>query len=214
MMNAIRSTIIAACLIGMAAPAQAQASGIDFKLNPRIGLYQPLSSLGEVPQATSDAVAELTGGMALGLGLEIDMPLLPVGVRLNMDYATGTHVEYTEDGLLTESDAETTLLAVVADLMFRPFPRLPLAQPYLFAGAGLKQYDFEPTDADPIGTFEDTSDFTAHLGGGLEIGFGPLMLNAEAGDYISWWEDQSGSTEGSEIQHDLFLTVGIAVGLL
>lgn len=212
MTNATRSVLIAACIIGMAAPVQAQVPGIDVKLNPRIGLYQPLSDLGEAPQAAGEAIAELEGSMALGLGLELDMALLPVGFRVNLDYATGTEVQY-DNGIQTESGVETTVLAVVGDLMFRPFPRLVLAQPYLFAGGGLKQYDFEPTGADPIGDFEDTSDFTVHLGGGLEVGFGPLLLNAEVGDYISWWDVQNADGD-TETQHDLFLTVGFAIGLL
>jgi hypothetical protein len=214
MRTVLSSAITATILLVMAAPVHAQVPGIDLKLNPRIGLYQPLSSLGDAPGAAQTSAAELSGSMALGLGLELDMALLPVGVRLNLDYATGTEIQYGDDGFETQPGVETTVLAVVGDLMFRPFPRLVLAQPYFFAGGGLKQYDFEPTGADPVGTFEDTSDFTVHLGGGLEVGFGPLMLNAEIGDYISWWDVQGGGDESTEIQHDLFITLGFAIGLL
>jgi hypothetical protein len=215
MKNVLSSAIVAATLLGMAAPLAAQAPGIDFKLNPRIGLYEPLSDLGDAPDAASTAASELAGSLALGLGLEIGVAALPVGLRLNMDYATGSEVEY-DDGFETESGYETTVLALAADLMFRPIPRLIIAQPYFFAGGGLKQYDFEPTGSDPVASFEDESDFTVHVGGGLDVGFGPLSLNAEVGDYISWWESQDplDLDADSEIQHDLFLTVGLAIGLL
>ncbi len=211
----LSSAIIAATLFGMAAPAAAQAPGIDFRLNPRIGLYEPLSNLGDAPDAVSTAASELGGSLALGLGVEIGVAALPVGLRLNLDYATGSEVKY-DNGFETESGYETTVLALAADLMFRPIPKLIIAQPYFFAGGGLKQYDFEPTSTDPVGTFEDTSDFTAHLGGGLDVGFGPLSLNAEVGDYISWWESQNplDVDADSEIQHDLFVTIGFVIGLL
>lgn len=215
-MNSILKPVAAALSLAvLAAPAAAQAPGIDVRLNPRIGFYEPLTDLGAAPDAFN-AAAGLSGSLALGLGLELDLALLPVGLRLNLDYGTGSRVEYGGDGFDRESGYETTVLAVVGDVMFRPIPRLIIAQPYFFAGGGLKQYDFEPTGNDPIGTFQDTSDFTVHLGGGLDVGFGPLSLNAELGDYISWWDRQNilGGNEGSEIQHDLFVTIGFSMGLL
>lgn len=216
MKTILSSAILTACLFGAVAPAHAQAPGVDIRLNPRIGLYEPLSDLGEAPQAASDAATQLSGSLALGLGLELDLAVLPVGLRLNLDYGTGSQVEYGDEGFETQSGYETTVLAVVGDVMFRPIPRLIIAQPYFFAGGGLKQYDFEPTADDPVGTFQDTSDLTVHLGGGLDVGFGPLSLNAEIGDYISWWEQQNllGGNGDTQIQHDLFVTIGFAMGLL
>lgn len=218
MKNVLTSVITAACLVAAAAPAAAQAPGIDLKLNPRIGLYAPLTDLGEIRTTAGDVVAEQSGSLALGLGLELDMAALPVGVRLNLDYATATDVEVTGDGIGTTADpVETTMLAVVGDIIFRPLPRVVVAQPYLFAGGGLKQYDFEPTTdlGGAAETFQDESDFTLHLGGGLDVGLGPLAFNAEIGDYISWFELDTGAGDSeSEMQHDLFVTVGFSIGLL
>lgn len=210
MKTLLKSGIAAACLLATTAPLQAQAPGIDVRLNPRIGLYQPLSDLGEAQAAATTTAAELSGSLALGLGVEIDLMLLPVGVRFNLDYATGSEVQYADDGVTTDPGVETTLLAVVGDVMFRPLPKLILVQPYLFAGAGLKQYDFETSTA-TAETFQDEGDFTLHLGGGFDVGLGPLALNAELGDYISWFELQDAD---SEMQHDLFVTVGFSIGLL
>lgn len=209
MKTLLQSVIAAACLVLIAAPAWAQAPGIDVKLNPRIGLYAPLSDLGEAQDAATDAAAEMAGSLAIGLGVELDIFLLPVDVRFNLDYATGSEV--SREGVAEASDA--TLLAVVGDVMFRPLPRVIIAQPYFFVGGGLKQYDF---DTDDIAGFQDTSDPTLHVGGGLEVGLGPLALNAEIGDYISWFEAQdAATTDGdSEMQHDLFVTIGFSIGLL
>lgn len=207
-----KSVIAATCLLLIAAPAMAQAPGIDIRLNPRIGLYQPLGDLGQTQVAGVTITEEMSGSLALGLGVELDVMLLPVGLRLNMDYATGSEISRSEDGVEVQAgDApETTLLAVVGDVMFRPMPKLVLVQPYLFVGGGLKQYDVSSETT--TSSFQDGSDPTIHFGGGLDVGFGPLALNAEIGDYVSWYELQN--AESSEIQHDLFLTIGFSIGIL
>lgn len=221
-MRTIASSVVAGLsllLLGVGSAA-AQAPGIDIKLNPRIGLYQPLSDLTHADDAAATISSELEGSLALGLGVEISS-LLPVGIRFNLDYATGSQVSY-DNGFETRDDGETTVLTLVGDLMFRPLPTLLIAQPYFFAGGGIKQYDFEFDEQpsldsfDPSGLFQDGSDLTVHVGGGLDVGVGPLALNAEVGDYISWWEIQGAATgeNDTEIQHDLFVTIGFAIGLL
>lgn len=212
MQNILRSVIAAAVIPLLFAPAAAQAQLIDIRLNPRIGLYEPLSDLGEVREAGSTIVAEQTGSLALGLGAELDMALLPVNVRLNLDYATGSQISRTENGIERESGVESTLLAVVGDVIFRPLPGIIPVQPYLFVGGGLKQYDFEATDPNVIETFESESDPTLHLGGGVNFTLGPFGLNAEVGDYISRFEFEDQDAD-SETQHDLFATIGFSIGL-
>ncbi len=205
-----KSALLATCLMLVAAPVMAQAPGIDLRINPRIGLYQPLGNLGETQVAGVTIVEEMGGSLALGLGIELDVMMLPVGFRLNMDYATGSEISRSEDGVEMGESTETTLLAVVGDVMFRPLPKMVLVQPYLFVGGGLKQYDV--TSETTAASFQDASDPTIHFGGGLDVGFGPLALNAEIGDYVSWFEPQE--SESSEIQHDLFLTIGFSIGIL
>lgn len=207
MKTVFSSVITAALLVAIAAPVQAQVPGIDLKLNPRIGLYQPVSDLGEL---NSESVS-LESGLAIGLGAELQIFALPFGIRANLDYATGTALGGDgEDTFVPSQDA--TVLAIVGDLVFRPLPNIFLLQPYIFAGGGVKQYDFEPSGVQDLGEFQDTSDPTLHLGFGLDLGFGPLDLNAELGDYISRFESESGGD--TKTQHDLFLTVGFAIGLL
>lgn len=195
MTRVARITLAACCLALVAAPADAQF----LKVNPRIGLYVPLSDLGE---AAGQTVA-LDNSLALGLGLELGVPILPFNVRANLDYASDVAVTY--EGL-DEEAARTTVLAVVADAVFR-LPRMVLLEPYLFAGGGLKQYDFDTDDAS---SFSDSSDPTLHLGGGLDLGFRSFTLNAELGDYVSWFELQDGD---SQVQHDVFLMIGFSVGM-
>lgn len=211
MQNILRSAIAAAVVTLLFAPAAAHAQLIDVRLNPRIGLYEPLSSLGEFREAGSTIVAEQSGSLALGLGAELSMALLPVNVRLNLDYATGSEVRRTDDGIERESGVESTLLAVVADVLFRPLPSIIPVQPYFFLGGGLKQYDFEVTAPDLVDRFRSGSDPTLHLGGGVGFKLGAFELNAEVSDYISRFELEGDAD--SKIQHDLFATIGFSIGL-
>lgn len=212
MKNIFRSVIAAAVLPLLFAPAAAQAQLIDIRLNPRIGVYEPLSDLGEIREAGSTIVAEQSGSLALGLGVELDVALLPVNVRLNLDYATGSDIMISEDGLETRESGESTLLAVVGDVLFRPLPGFIPVQPYVFVGGGLKQYDFEITEPDQVDRFRNGSDPTLHFGGGVNVSLGAFGLNAEVGDYISRFEFEDQDAD-SETQHDLFATIGFSIGL-
>jgi hypothetical protein len=183
------------------APATVDAQAL--RVTPRIGIYLPMTDLGEQTREGVARAAALDNSLALGLGLELGLPMLPFNLRANLDYATETAV--TEEGLDHEA-ARTTVLAATADLVLRP-RRLLVVQPYLFVGGGLKQYAFDSTDP---GAFRDSSDPTLHLGGGLDVGLRSLSLTAQLSDYISWYELREGD---GQIQHDLFLTVGLSFGL-
>ena len=201
MKSILKTALVAACMTGMAAPT-APASAQLLEVNPRVGLYAPLTDLGDAGSTASAIFAERSGALALGLGVELGF--LPI--RANLDYVTGAEVN--EQGVGEATDA--TMLAVSADFIFRPLPRLIIIEPYLFAGAGLRQYDFDPADPN-VSELEDASDPAIHLGGGAELMLGPLNLNAEIGDYISWYEIQNDETD---MQHDLFVSIGLVLGLL
>ena len=197
--------VAAACVLALAVPAAAQAPGVDLTLNPRFGFYVPLTDLGDAGGTIGNIVSDKSGNLALGLGAELNLGVLPVGLRANIDYATGSEV--TAEGIGESTERSVFLLA--GDVVFRPLPTLVLIQPYFFAGGGVRQYDFDTED---IAALDDASDPMVHLGGGLDLTLGPLALNAELGDYVSWLEVREGAD--SEVQHDLFVTVGIILGLL
>jgi hypothetical protein len=204
MRTLLKSALAAGLVLTLAAPVRGQVPGIGLKINPRIGLYVPLTDLGEQTVGSTTVTVAMESSLAIGLGLELDLPLVPVNFRANLDYATGSRVQ---EGDTAGDGGETTLLALVADVVFRPLPRVVVAQPYLFAGGGFKQYD--PTDAQ---SFQSGSDPTIHLGAGLDVGLGPLAFNAELGDYLSWFQITEGAD--SKMQHDLFVTIGFSIGLL
>lgn len=201
-MRSMTAIIAGAICLALASPpdsADAQA----LKVNPRLGVYVPMTDLGEqTREGVAEAVA-LDNSLALGLGVEFRLPFIPFNLRANLDYATETAV--TAEGLDDEVD-RVSLLALTGDVVLR-LPRLVVVQPYFFVGGGLKQYGFDRGDVEG---FRDASDPTLHLGGGLDLGFRSLSLTAQLSDYISWYELQDGD---SQIQHDLFLSIGLAFGL-
>jgi opacity protein-like surface antigen len=208
MRSFVKSLMAVAVLAVATAPAAAQVPGIELKLNPRIGLYAPLSDLGEADLGSGPITAEMNSSLAIGLGAELQLAALPFGIRANLDYATSTGVDLS-DGVSTLEGDNATLLAFAGDLMFRPLPNLIVFQPYVFVGGGLKQYDFDAEDT--TNAFDTTeSDPTFHIGGGLDLGFGPASINVELSDYISSF-DFAGE---SELQHDIFITAGFSIGLL
>ena len=204
-LTAVSLVLVAGSALMVAAPLAAQAPGVDIRLNPRIGLYAPLTDLTE----DSFGSYKLDNSLAVGLGVEFDFAMLPVGVRANLDYATSSSVDFEDTSF--EDTNETTLLALVGDVVFRPLPRVVVLQPYLFAGAGIKQYDFSWEGADPD-VIESESDGTFHIGGGLDFALGPMALNAEVSDYISSFEPEGASD--STLQHDVFVSIGFVIGLL
>lgn len=190
--------IVATTVLALhAVPADAQS----VKLTPRVGVYVPLTDLGT--REDVEQTIRLDNSLAVGLGIEFNLPALPFNLRANLDYATDAAV--TEEGVDQEA-GRTTLLALTGDVVLR-LPRIIALQPYVFAGGGLKQYGF---DTDDPGAFRDSSDPTLHLGGGLDLGFQSFALTAQIGDYISWYELREGD---SQIQHDLFITIGVSFGL-
>lgn len=190
-----------AALVVTPAPAAAQAP-VGLKLVPRVGWFAPLSNL--------DEGVEMASGPAIGLALELDLPMLPLNVRANVDYAPDVELR---TGNATGASTGS-VLAVVGDLVFRPAPTIAFARPYLLTGFGMRRYDFGPAEdpemldavAPPTG-----SDFTFHAGVGVDVGDGPVTLIVELGDYLSSWNREEGAT--SRVQNDLFVSVGVRVGL-
>jgi opacity protein-like surface antigen len=186
-------------LLLLAAPAGAlHAQGIGWTLTPKVGFFTPLTNLSE----TSDSESKLATALALGLSLELDFRATPLAVRANADIATNSEVE-SEDGSTLAADQ----LNLVGDLLFRPFSRNYIVQPYLLVGAGLKRYSLSDDEFD-ISTSEQM--FTAHVGAGVIFDLGSVKLSAELSDYISSWDASATESKG---QHDIFGMVGLRIPL-
>lgn len=79
--------------------------------------------------------------------------------------------------------------------------------PYFGAGAGIRRLDFEDGSG-----FEDGSDVTIVLNAGTQIWVSESVhLRLDVRDLISSYE--GGPFESSDLQHDLFVQVGLGLGL-
>jgi hypothetical protein len=189
-------------LIGVAAfgeQAAAQVPGIDLHIGGRIGYFMPLGIVGE---DATDRETTVSNGLALGASIELDIPVSPINLRATLDATFGRSLEVEE---LDVADTSVDIITLTGDLVFRPIPRLVLAQPYLLLGAGFKRYSAD-------GGIEDQTDFTGHLGAGADLSLGVASLMVEVSDYISSLESVDGGD--SRLQNDVFIMVGLRIGIL
>lgn len=197
-----RFRIVSVLVLGwlsLAGSAAAQIPAIDLSIGPRAGYFLPL---GILAKDASDRETTLSTGLGIGASLEIDLPASPIDLRATVDATFGRSLEVNE---VEVAGTNVDLLVLAADLVFRPLPRLVVAQPYLLAGAGIKRYS---TD----NTFEDSTDFTGHLGAGADMNLGRVSVLVEISDYISGFQ----ATEGDDtrLQNDVFVMVGFQLKLL
>jgi len=182
----------AVALLGVAAvPASAQVPGVSFTVVPSVGYFAPLSSLGDAAVAGE---AKLDGALTIGLSAELGVPALPFGIRANLEHVLDAKMEQDDP-----ESGEGSITMVTGDIVFGG-PRLLPVRPYLLVGAGVKRYDFDTTE----------SDFTGHVGGGVDVKFGPIGFVAEVSDYISQFEFAPGETK---LQNDVVARLGFRVGM-
>lgn len=192
-------TLFAAAVVGglLALPAVPAAAQVH--ITPSVGVFIPASDLEDLEGQAEQTRFDRSGTLGLGLNIELGW------LRGSVAYATGATI--SDEGVSGEDEiGDGSVLAVAADLVVRPLPRL-LVQPYLLGGLGLKRQDFSYDD-DGLGTNplpSDKTDLAVHAGVGADLMFGRFGIMAEVTDYITRNED---STFG---QHDAFAMVGLRV---
>lgn len=188
--------ITVAAALGLPQALQAQVT-----ITPQIGVYVPGDDF-EALRAGADSVSVNKEG-ALALGLNVELGFL----RGTVAYASAAKLN--RRGVSGESEVgEGKLLAVAADVLLRPIPRLLIFQPYLIAGAGLRRADYSyDTDGLSNAFPENDSDFALHAGIGADVALGPLGVSAEITDFISKNEDNKWK------RHDAFGFVGLKLKL-
>lgn len=191
-----RLALFGIAAFGMAAlPQISTAQGIS--ITPQIGVYIPGDSFDALEQGGQEVRVKKEGSLALGLNLDLGI------LRGSLAYASAATL--SESGTTGEI-GDGKILAVAADLVLRPLPRI-LVQPYLLVGAGLRRadysYDDEGFDAFP----KDDSEFAAHVGVGADLMLGPVGVSAELTDFIS--KDENDDWK----RHDAFGFVGLKLRL-
>jgi hypothetical protein len=179
-------------------PAAARAQSIH--VSPMVGAYIPASDFQTLKGEAEEI--RLKREATLGLGLILDLGSL----RGTIAYATGT--DLSEEGVGdTDAIGDGSLLALAADLVIRPVPRIVGIQPYLIGGAGLKRqsYSFEESGFN-VDFPENETDFAFHFGVGADLMLGGLGIVAEFSDFATFADGDFGP-------HDAFATVGLRLRL-
>jgi hypothetical protein len=165
-------------------------------ITPAIGAYIPASDLQDLRDEA--AQRRLTRQSTAGFGLNVEAGWL----RGSVAYASGARI--TERGVQDRDRiGDGSVLAVAADAVLRPLPRL-LVQPYVLAGAGLKRQDYSWSGeglSSPLPA--DRREVALHIGIGGDVMLGGVGIMAEITDYITRHDD------GGFGQHDAFAFVGL-----
>jgi opacity protein-like surface antigen len=195
----MRRSLFAAVMAGGMLALPAAPAAAQIYITPAVGVFIPASDLEDLEGQADQTRFDRSGTLGLGLNIELGW------LRGSLAYATGATI--SDEGLSAEDEiGDGSVLAVAADVVVRPLPRL-LVQPYLLGGVGLKRQDFSYDDegisTNPLPS--DKTDFAVHAGLGADIMLGRIGIMAEISDYITRNED---STFG---QHDAFGMVGLRV---
>jgi hypothetical protein len=197
-MRRIGFMLATAAAVGLGSAEKARA---QIYITPAAGAFIPASDLRDLKDQAEQTRLERSGTLGLGLNVELGW------LRGSLAYATGATI--SERGVSgTDEVGDGSVLAVAADVLVRPLPRL-LVQPYLLGGVGLKRQDFSFTD-DGLGENplpSDRTDLALHVGIGADLMLGGVGIMAEVTDYVTRTEEK---TFG---QHDAFAFVGLRIRL-
>jgi len=179
------------------------------RLIPQGGLYASVADLGTVdsPDGALDVGKQET---SFAYGLTVDFSgASTVGFRVTGLYGSDSEVPVGGIGCEGSAcDVRSTLLALSATAVLRPFGANVPLRPYLLGGAGLKRYDFSFDSDSPVkDAFDDDSHASAVLGLGFDWNLGILTGTLELADHIS-----GAILEDGDRQHDFFLTLGLVLG--
>ena len=190
-MRFTRSILLALGILAVPAAASAQ-----FGIIPRVGIYIPAGEFAEIDDEV-EGVFEVDKEAAFALGATLEISRLYVSV----DYVTGSQL--SSDGLDDGDDlGNGSMLALAGGFVIRP--AIPLLQPHIRLGAGVKRqnYSFDDQGLD-VDFPDDDTDFALHGAVGLSLMLGGLGVSAELADYV---------TADGFAPNDLILSLGLRLG--
>jgi hypothetical protein len=209
----LRALIRTTALAALATALLADAAAAQLRLIPQVGLFQPFTNLPSAGAGFEEVKKEAS--FAFGAALELGQPD-QVSFRVNVLHATDSEVPIEGTGVGCQTDcARSTVSSATASLILRPIPNIILVQPYLVGGGGVKRYDYTVEDLQNEGLrtlLNDQNQLTGHLGVGAEVNLGLLRLVGEVSDLLSTYDDGQDASSSDQLQHDVFVTVGLVIG--
>lgn len=151
-------------------------------------------SLADAPGLAFSTGVWLTGHWYLGA----EWVVVPTTAEVFSENPVASNVELDRDVAIYAGSLRYALRNVSSRIV-----------PYAAAGAGAKRYS--GVSEATLAPFS-TSDFTGSLGAGVLIDPGWVArIRLEARDFVSRFTPEDGSS--TKIQHDIFVTAGLAVGI-
>lgn len=216
--SAIVAGLLAASLLGRAAPAVAQSpdpaepeARYGFEVT---GFVSALAPLAKLVSNEGGASAELSSSAGLGAALGYFLPngfgVGAWGVWVPADISV-TAVD-PDTGFPSTSDlGDADYVAAVASLMYRPnlAGTVAVLQPFFSVGAGIRRLSLSAEDESVV---NDATDFVGTVAAGADVDLSTsLALWLEVRDAISEFESEA--LELSTLQNDITISVGLGVRL-
>lgn len=208
--------VVTGSLCGVGARGAAAQS--SFRLLPSVGLYVPVSDIGQIQHANVEGVVEFgraQSTLAFGLAGEFGSDE-GASARLNLGYATASDIPIGGVGCETCSARNTLLLATLT-IVLRPIPEVIGIQPYALLGGGIKRYNFDLKNfqEDGLGgALADQTQGAAQLGVGTDVNLLGLGLFTEVNAYFNGIDPikEAAGISSSKLQADFVFSAGVALG--
>lgn len=226
-------TIFTLAFLASSNVVSAQEVGSGIHLIPRIGSH--VVDNRDIVRV-DEQWAGADGSAVLGVGLELDLPVRWLALRMTADRTIGSSL-VADEQVGNESCGQSCQRAVTrerevagfsmwtlgADLLLRLSSAEWRMRPFLVAGTGMKHYRFDKDEVRSEDRFaaglDDGYDAEHHVGLGFDVEAYGSVLRFEATDYMSEREvgflmpslapgGEPRFVHGESPQHDLQLTVG------
>ena len=210
--NLRRVTHCLAAILVSATSLQAQAErGLQIAITPKVSYFLASNELGSAGSEAADPVdTEATSKIAFGAAIDFTRVGSFLGLRISGDRVSDVPLE--RDDLETGGTMNLTMISASALVNLWTPPMTGLFHTYLYAGAGLKHYQFEEGGAAVPQLNGNRTTPTLHFGGGTFLRLPPLQIVIEGAVYPSWFNaDDPELTTSGQLQTDFFAHFGLRI---
>ena len=203
-----------AAILVSGASLQAQADRrLQIAVTPKWSYYLASNELGSAGAEGAEPIdTEGTSKAAFGAAIDFTRTGSFLGLRISGDRVSDVPLE--RDDLETGGRMNLTMVSASALVNLWTPPMTGLFHTYLYAGAGLKFYEFETGNAAVPQLSGNRSTPTLHFGGGTFLRLPPLQIVIEGAVYPSWFNaDDPELTTSGQLQTDFFVHLGLRIPL-
>jgi len=131
-----------------------------------------ITLFGGAVMPTGDAGNALNAGFTAGAALDMHVPVMPLGVRVE-----GSYSRFGLQGLASGVSANSSDLGVNLNAVMT-LVHLPLMKPYITAGPSYSNLKLSASDGTTSGS-QSEGHFGYNAGGGLDFGLGPIGMRLD-----------------------------------